>query len=179
MFERFTNGARAAVVEAQSEAAALGSGHIGTEHLLLGVAQAPGDAARVLAAHGATPDKLRSATRSRLDGAALATLGIDLEEVRRRVEASFGPGALDRPRGRRRSCGAGAVPFTAEAKKALELALREAVARGDRDIRSEHVLLGVLRDDTEAVAVLARAGASRDAVREALSAGGRRRGPEG
>jgi ATP-dependent Clp protease ATP-binding subunit ClpA len=167
MLERFTDGARTAVTGAQDEAAALGSDHIGTEHLLLGVAAAPGRAGEVLAAHGATPDRLRSATRPRLDRDALATLGIDLDEVRRRVEASFGAGALDRPRPR-----GGHIPFTPEAKKALELALREAVARGDRDIRSEHVLLGVLRDDkAEAVAVLTRAGASREAVRAALGPG--------
>lgn len=165
MLERFTHGARSAVAEAQSEAAALGAGHIGTEHLLLGVAATPSGAADVLAAHGATRDKLRSATRPRLDRDALATLGIDLDQVRRSVEATFGAGALD---GARHD--GGFIPFTPAAKKALELALREAVARGDRSIGSEHVLLGLLRDENaEAVAVLTRAGASRDAVRAALA----------
>jgi ATP-dependent Clp protease ATP-binding subunit ClpA len=167
MFERFTDAAREAVVAAQSEAAALGSGRIGTEHLLLGVAAVPGRAGEVLAAHGATPDKLRSATRPQLDRDALATLGIDLDEVRRRVEASFGPGALES--GRRRK--GGYIPFTPEAKKALELALREALSQGDKHIGGDHVLLGLLRDEkTEAVAVLSRVGASREAVRAALAA---------
>jgi hypothetical protein len=31
-----------------------------------------------------------------IDAHALASIGIDLDEVRRRVEESFGPGALDR-----------------------------------------------------------------------------------
>ena len=35
---------------------------------------------------------------SAADADALAALGIDLDEVRRRVEEAFGPGALDRPR---------------------------------------------------------------------------------
>ena len=45
--------------------------------------------------------------------------------------------------------------MTPGAKKSMELALREALARGDRHIGAEHVLLGVLRDDrADAVAVL-------------------------
>ncbi|MGH2970293.1 MAG: Clp protease N-terminal domain-containing protein, partial [Solirubrobacteraceae bacterium] len=61
MFERFTKSARDTVVNAQAEARALGHDYIGTEHLLLGVACAPGHAARVLAEHGATPEALRAA----------------------------------------------------------------------------------------------------------------------
>jgi len=37
------------------------------------------------------------------DADALATIGIDLDEVRRRVEEAFGPGALERTRAARRS----------------------------------------------------------------------------
>jgi ATP-dependent Clp protease ATP-binding subunit ClpA len=170
MFQRFTDGAREAVVTAQTEAAALGCGHIGTEHLLLGVAASPGRAGEVLKAHGATPDKLRSATRPQLDREALATLGIDLDEVRRRIEESFGAGALESG-GRRTS---GHIPFTPEAKKALELALRESISLGDKHIGGEHVLLGLLRDEkAEAVAVLARTGASREAVRADLAGAAR------
>ena len=36
-----------------------------------------------------------------LDAAALGTVGIDLDAVRDSVEAAFGPGALDAPRGTR------------------------------------------------------------------------------
>ena len=35
-------------------------------------------------------------TGRQIDSQALTAIGIDLEEVRRRVEESFGPGALDR-----------------------------------------------------------------------------------
>jgi ATP-dependent Clp protease ATP-binding subunit ClpA len=170
MFERFTAGARDAVVQAQAEARALGHDYIGTEHLLLGAAVAPGDAARVLAEHGATPDALREAVRteiggSSINGEALVAIGIDLDEIRRRVEATFGEGALERRRPRR----SGQIPFTPRAKKSLELALREAVARGDRHIGPEHLLLGVLRDEKAlASCVLRRTGADRDRVREAL-----------
>ena len=106
MFERFTLAARQVVVCAQEEARTFGHPWLGTEHLLLGVLaepQAPG--VSVLAELGITLDTGRAALRqlvgrgglSESDADALRTLGIDLDEVRRRVEASFGPGALDYP----------------------------------------------------------------------------------
>ena len=52
MFERFTDDARAAVVAAQAESAALHHGWIGTEHLLLGILAGAGDGARLLAGFG-------------------------------------------------------------------------------------------------------------------------------
>jgi len=180
MFERFTESAREVVVRAQEEARTLGHEYIGTEHLLLGAAASDGATGRVLSAHGATPEALRAAIRdvigvgeTTLDGEALATLGIDLDEIRRRVEASFGPGALDRGRPSR----GGHMPLTPESKKALELALREAVRLGDRHIGEEHLLLGLLRDDgTGAAGMLRRAGADIARLREALSPAGGRRG---
>jgi ATP-dependent Clp protease ATP-binding subunit ClpA len=177
MFERFTKDARETVARAQEEARGLGAGHIGTEHLLLGVATGSGRAVRALEDHGATAERLRGeAAGPRLDGEALATLGIDLDEIRRRVEATFAPGALERGRPAR----GGHVPFTPGAKKALELALREAVRLGDRHIGAEHLLLGLIRDDdAEAVAVLRRAGADPARIREALSPAGSRRGRGG
>jgi ATP-dependent Clp protease ATP-binding subunit ClpA len=179
MFNRFTKDARHTVERAQLEALALGHDRIGTEHLLLGVALSPGRAGELLAEHGASADSLRATLRASappLDGDALASVGIDLDEVRRRVEASFGPGALERGRrGRTRR-----TPFTPRAKKALELALREAVALGDRHIGPEHLLLGLLRDDaTGAAAVLRRAGAPIASLREALRPAGSRRGRGG
>lgn len=105
------------------------------------------------------------------DAEALKAFGIDLEEIRRRAEGAFGDGALDAPAGdpgdrprrsrpfgrrRRKDAGPGAsaapetwghIPFTGRAKKALELALREAVARKERHIGVEHVVLALLRGD--------------------------------
>ncbi|HEX6618098.1 MAG TPA: Clp protease N-terminal domain-containing protein, partial [Solirubrobacteraceae bacterium] len=152
MFERFTKDARQAVVLAQEEAVALHHGWIGTEHLLLGVLRAGGDGAQLLAgfgvdAVGVRDDVVRIVGRGEddIDRDALATLGIDLDEVRERVERAFGPGALMRRRACRRGGTGHMVPFTARAKKALELALREAVSLGSREIRAEHLLLGILR----------------------------------
>ena len=114
MFERFTPAARQVVVRAQEEARAFRHPWLGTEHLLLGVLAEPdAPGVRALSGLGVTLNTTRAALgqvvgRGGLgesDADALQTLGIDLEEVRRRVEASFGPGALDHPprrRGRRR-----------------------------------------------------------------------------
>ena len=174
MFERFSKSAREVVVRAQTEATALGRERIDADVLLLGVAGGQSRAARVLADHGATHRALQQrAASGGLDGTALAAIGIDLDEIRRRAEAAFGPGALER---RRRARG-GYVPFTAGAKKALELALREAIAAGDKEIGDEHVLLGLLRQGG-AEALLRSAGAEPAVLREALSPAASRRGRE-
>jgi ATP-dependent Clp protease ATP-binding subunit ClpA len=173
MFERFTKGAREAVERAQDEARAIGSEKIDTGEMLLGVAGGSGPGARVLAEHGASYEALRDRVASGpLDGEALAAIGIDLEEIRRRAEENFGPGALDR---RRRPRGSH-VPFSERGKKALELALREAIARGDKEIGDEHVLLGLLREG--GVERLLRAvGADPAALGRALTPAASRRAP--
>ena len=148
MFERFTVDARVAVQLAQEEARRLGHGFIGCEHLLLGLAAVPNGSAREsLDAFGLGLDDLRERVAimvgsPELDAEALASLGIDLDEVRRATEASFGPGALDRRPGK---CGPGGhIPFTPRAKKALELSLRAALKMKSHEITTGHVLLGVL-----------------------------------
>jgi ATP-dependent Clp protease ATP-binding subunit ClpA len=167
MFERFAPDARAMLVRAQEEATGLGHDWLGTEHLLLGALAEPrSDAARLLARHGldltaARADVLELVGRGGaggLDHTALATLGIDLDEVRARVEATFGPGALSG-----RTCGQRC--FTARAKKALELALREARELGDDRLAAVHVVLGVLRaGDGVGARVLARHGVERASI---------------
>ena len=167
MFERFTKEARAVVVLAQAEATALEADRIGVEHLLLGLAGEQGAAARVLDPLGLGHAALRAeleGTGDGVDADALASIGIDLDEVRRRVEESFGPGALGGHCTARRA-------FSPEAKKALELSLREAIALGDRHIGSEHILLGVMRDPHEPVAgLLRRHDQTPEAVRAAVMA---------
>jgi hypothetical protein len=60
MFERFTDGARNAVVLARMEALVLRHPYIGTEHLLLGLTlEQEGLAARVLASLGITAERVR------------------------------------------------------------------------------------------------------------------------
>ncbi len=178
MFERFTTQARAVVLGAQEEAARLHAGHVGTEHLLLGIVRDEGGAtARLLARLGLGAAAARAAVEAHagepgLDAGALATLGIDLDEVRERVERAFGVGALARgtPAAGGRSAAGARPPFSPAAKKALELALREALALGDRHIGAEHVLLGILREgEGLAARVLCARGIDRAAVLEAMS----------
>jgi hypothetical protein len=114
MFERFTDGARAVVVRAQEDARRLGHNYIGCEHLLLAAVEADEPAAAVLREQGVTPERVeaeivRTIGRGSsagsagpadplqgLDREALAAIGIDLDVVRARLEAAFGPDALDR-----------------------------------------------------------------------------------
>ena len=108
MFERFTDTARHAVVQAQEDARRLGHGYIGCEHLLLAAAATGEQASTVLRDHGVTPERIEAEIRRNtgrgqaadptggLDREALASLGIDLDVVRARIEAVFGPDALTR-----------------------------------------------------------------------------------
>ncbi len=178
MFERFTHEARRVVTTAAELSGRLGHDYLGSEHLLLATASAGSSSTReVLRASGFDAERARvqlersvvrcSDAFDDADAAALGAIGIDLEEVRRRTEAAFGPGALDRRRrwhGRRRSrvCG---LPVTPKAKKALELALRNAVRLGHRWIGSEHVLLGLLEHDTMSARLLIDQGVDLSALR--------------
>jgi hypothetical protein len=108
MFERFTDGARQVVVQAQANARRLGHTYIGCEHLLLAAAAASEPASTVLRDQGVTPDRveaeiLRTIGRGQaadplggLDRQALAFIGIDVDVVRARIEEAFGPDALTR-----------------------------------------------------------------------------------
>ena len=150
MFERFRQDARRAVMRAREEAAAAGQGEIGCEHLLLGLLAEPGPAAAAMAAEGLELSAVRSqlpraerAEPDALDAEALASVGIDLDQVRRAAEATFGPGALDRAR-RPRARRSGRMRFTAEAKKALELTLRAAAELRQRELTGGHLLIGII-----------------------------------
>ena len=169
MFERFTGDARAAVVAAQAEARALGHNYVGTEHLLLALLRERSHPAGVaLARLGSTTTAYGGTScgiighGGRLDGEALAAIGIDLDAVRRRAEAAFGPGALDAARP---GCRDPRLAFTPRSKKVLELAVREAAAARARTIGAEHILLGLARvGDGVAAEVMAARGVTAAAV---------------
>ncbi|WP_431966865.1 Clp protease N-terminal domain-containing protein [Nocardia sp. bgisy134] len=161
MFERFSRSARTAVVIAQEDARELGSPSIEVEHVLLGLlAQGEPELKALLADAGLTHEGVLSALNVEApseplgaeDAEALRSIGIDLDAVRESLEAGFGQDVLDRPlpEPRRGFLGrprwtSGHIPFTRDAKKVLELSLREALARKDKSIESGHVLLGILR----------------------------------
>jgi ATP-dependent Clp protease ATP-binding subunit ClpA len=108
MFERFTDAARRILVQAQEDARRLGHDYIGCEHLLLAAAAADEAASAVLRDQGVTPERVEAEILRRigrgeaadplagLDRQALAFIGIDLDVVRARIEAAFGPDALTR-----------------------------------------------------------------------------------
>jgi ATP-dependent Clp protease ATP-binding subunit ClpA len=152
MFERFSDEARLVVRNAQEEARRLRHPLIGTEHLLLALASAnEGPGSQALHGRGLDAAGLRRRVvdivgppGDELDPQALATLGIDLEEVRRVTEASFGPGALE-SRGRK-PAPSGHIPFSKRAKTVLELSLREALRLGHNHIGDGHILLGLIRE---------------------------------
>ena len=109
MFERFTDAARHVVVQAQHAARRLGHDYIGCEHLLLAAVAAAEPAGAVLREQGVTAERIEAEIArvtglghapadplGGLDRAALAAIGIDLDVVRARIEAAFGPDALDR-----------------------------------------------------------------------------------
>lgn len=170
MFERFARTAREAVIQAQVEARELGDPTIGPEHVLLGALwNADGPAAEALRNCGisyrAARQVIESGTGGRADADALAEIGIDLDEVRRRVEATFGEGALDRRRRSKRTH----LPFGKDAKKALELALREAISLKSTEIGVEHLLLALTRvRDTAASDVIKQIGADPDRLHDQL-----------
>ncbi len=136
MFERFTDRARRVVVQAQEEARKLDHHYIGSEHLLLGLTHE---------STGGVAAKI------------LESLGIGLDTVRQRVEEVIGRGS---------QAPSGHMPFTPEAKKALEMSLREAVRLGHQHIGTEHILLGLIREgDGKAGRVLSELGADLNAAR--------------
>lgn len=177
MFERFTRQARAVVVDAQHQARLLGHGEVRAEHVLLGVLAADaGAAGQVLRDLGVRHERVvdELASLGAADGEALRAIGVDLGAIRERVEAAFGPGALDLPRPRVRRGGlrgladrfSGHLRFTAPAKRALEQSLRQALDLGDDHIGTDHILLGLVADDADpASRLLARLGVDPAALR--------------
>jgi len=87
----------------------------------------------------------------------LDSLGVGLQAARDRVEAGAGRGPGP----------SGHIPFTPEAKRTLELSLREALQLGQNYIDTEHILLGLVGDPSSAGArILAGFGGTQDAVRQ-------------
>jgi ATP-dependent Clp protease ATP-binding subunit ClpA len=206
MFERFSGEARSAVAQAQEHARRLGHRYIGCEHLLLAAASTAEPASAALREHGVTPEGVeteivrlvglgRAANLfSASDREALASIGIDLDVVRARIEATFGPDAFTRGgpdacrsrpavrknpvallRRARRSghhqhpAPSGHIPFTPRAKKSLLLSLREAEARHDNYIGVEHLTLALVGMKDGAVPpILSALGASQATLRAAI-----------
>lgn len=80
----------------------------------------------------------------------LEARGLEVDAIREQLKQAFGVGD-EQPQGH--------IPFTAQAKKALEMSFRESQQLGHDHIGPEHLLLGVLHEgDGGAVQVLSRQG---------------------
>ncbi|MEX1125764.1 MAG: Clp protease N-terminal domain-containing protein [Acidimicrobiia bacterium] len=91
-----------------------------------------------------------------LGAQAIAATGAPLPQVRLAAEATVGPAG---------SPTKGHIPFSPDSKKVLQLALRETLRMGHKHIGTEHILLGVLRDEKSPGAiVLNEQGVTRQAV---------------
>ncbi|MBI1818839.1 MAG: ATP-dependent Clp protease ATP-binding subunit ClpC, partial [Nitrospirae bacterium] len=117
MFERFTDRGRKIIILAREEAEKHKNDYLGTEHLVLAI--------------------LREG-----DGMALAVLkkmGLSTEQVRLEIERNLPGGGS--------TMTFGEIPFTPRVKKVLEYAMEEAKLLGHNYIGSEHLLLGLLREE--------------------------------
>ncbi|MEU7420808.1 Clp protease N-terminal domain-containing protein [Streptomyces antibioticus] len=187
MFERFTKDARAVVRGAVDHCAEAGGRTVGAEHLLLALLDreasrasfalaALGLADRKDAVRTALEETRRRAGLSRAETEALAGLGIDVSEIVSRVEEAHGVGAMagdgaagDGKAGARRS---GRPGFGREAKGVLEQSLRMALARRERHIGDEHLLLAMTVRPGPTAEVLADHGVTHASLTRVLGGGG-------
>ncbi|MFK3730411.1 Clp protease N-terminal domain-containing protein [Streptomyces sp. NPDC088090] len=174
MFERFTKAARSVVKGAVEHAERGGAEAVTPEHLLLALLDREDTRAAAVLARlcprdrrpslvSALSDARRRAGLSRAETEALAGLGIDVDAIVARVEETHGTGALS---GGRRSLGR--RPFSREAKTVLEKSLRVALARKDREIGDEHLLLALTTTGGAVAETLADHGVTFASVETAL-----------
>ncbi|MCC5786011.1 MAG: ATP-dependent Clp protease ATP-binding subunit [Phycisphaerales bacterium] len=147
MFERFTDRARKVMALANQEAQRFNHEYIGTEHILLGLVK----------------------EGSGVGANVLKNLDVDLRKVRLEVEklVKAGPEMVTM----------GKLPQTPRAKKVIEYAIEEARNLNHNYVGTEHLLLGLLREqDGVAAQVLMNLGLKLEEVREEvlnlLGAGG-------
>lgn len=156
MFETFSPETRDAYDAALDEAHRWGSRRVGTEHLLLGLLNAPDESsARALEVD---LEQARAALH-RLNREALAAIGVD-------VDGFWGSPPPAPPTPKR-------LPLTAAAKNILATA-RGLAAPSSRYITTRHCLEALLEREQPdpAAALLAELGVDRDRVRERLAASG-------
>lgn len=137
MFERFTDRARKVMALANQEAQRFNHEYIGTEHILLGLVK----------------------EGSGVGANVLKNLDVDLRKVRLEVEklVKSGPDMVTM----------GKLPQTPRAKKVIEYAIEEARALNHNYVGTEHLLLGLLREqDGVAAQVLMNLGLKLEDVRE-------------
>lgn len=194
MPEQLAGDGRQVLARAQEQARRLGHGFIGCEHLLYGLASADDGVGAVLRERNVTPERVeaefvrligpRNTAAGRplgtLDRDALTSIGIDLDTVRNRIEAVFGPGALapealapHRWRRSRRNRDservAGHLPVTRRARKCLQHSPRGAQAHPGDTLGAEDIALALLSmDDGLPPRILSAIGTSASQLRADL-----------
>ncbi len=139
MYERFTDRARKVMQLANQEAQRFNHEYIGTEYILLGIVKEGTGQAAVV----------------------LNSLEVDLRKIRMEVEKIVQSGPDMVTMGKR--------PQTPRAKKVIEYAFEEARNLNHKHIGTEHLLLGLLREqDGVAAQVLMNLGAKLDDVRKQI-----------
>jgi ATP-dependent Clp protease ATP-binding subunit ClpA len=166
---------------AQDEAIAFRHDWIGSEHVLLALLGRDDDAGRALRGLGLTLAGAREDTRrivgegpapeAAFDADALDAIGIDLQAVRQRAEATFGEGALERASRRRGRCGGAGFGVAPRLKRALESARQEAERRGTRLGAADVALALAEQRDSVAARILDGCGISPEHLRAALGGG--------
>ncbi len=137
MYQNFTENARKVMSLANKEALRFNHDYVGTEHVLLGLIRV----GTGVAAH------------------VLRNLNVDSRSIRLEVEKMVPPGPETMTMGQ--------LPFTPRAKKVLELSVEEAHALGHNYVGTEHLLLGLLREnDGVAARALMNLGLKLDRVRQ-------------
>src|ERR671929_1308396 len=132
----FTDRVRKVLAMAREEAIRLQHDYVGTEHILLGLIREGEGVA----------------------AAVLTNLSVDLEQVQERIEESVRRGKA--------TIALGELPYTSRAKKVLEFAMAEARELNHSYVGTEHLLLGLLREEKGIAAqVLTDAGVNLDAAR--------------
>ena len=159
MFTRFTDRSRLSVEAAFEEARMLGHDSLGDEDLLLGILRADeGIAAEALSSLGVTLEAAREESDGMLSDA-LSSIGISLEEVRREAGEAFDMSIPDDRK----------IPYSPRAKNVLVEARREMRISRDSHLGTEHVLLGILREeDGTGVRMLARLGVAPEMLEDRL-----------
>lgn len=139
-FDKFTDKARKVLVLAQEEARMLHQPYVGTEHVLLALMK----------------------EQNGLAAQALDKLGVEYDDAVQCVRQIV---SIDET-----ADVSGHLSFTPRVKRVLENSLREAMQMGKSYISTEHLLLGIVRENEgTAIDVLARLGVTGDAIRSALN----------
>ncbi|WP_189189291.1 Clp protease N-terminal domain-containing protein [Streptomyces albiflavescens] len=183
MFERFTKDARAVVEGAVLQAERAGAETVEAEHMLLALLDREGSRGSFALASLGLAGRRDSVERdlaearrrgglSRADADALSGLGIDLSEIVSRVEEAHGEGALDSGKGGGGGRRARRRPFAQGAKGVLTQSLRIALARRERHIGDEHLLMALTVRPGVLSEVLADHGVTHEAVTRVLYGGG-------